>query len=133
MTTKSDLIEQTIREMNQKLEVAVLSGDANAIAALYTGEAQLLPTGSDPIIGTAAITQFWSGILALGIQRLKLESLEIDAQGATAIELGRYTLFANGDQLLDRGKYIVIWKLIKGEWKLHRDIWNSSQPSGPKA
>jgi hypothetical protein len=42
--------------------------------------------------------------------------------------MGQYTLRGAGGagDLIDRGKYIVIWKLIQGEWKLHRDIWNSS-------
>jgi ketosteroid isomerase-like protein len=29
---------------------------------------------------------------------------------------------------LDKGKYIVIWKQEDGQWKLHRDIFNSSMP-----
>jgi hypothetical protein len=31
--------------------------------------------------------------------------------------------------VLDQGKYIVIWKREKGQWKLHRDIFNSSVPA----
>jgi ketosteroid isomerase-like protein len=30
--------------------------------------------------------------------------------------------------VLDYGKYVVIWKQDKREWKLHRDIFNSSRP-----
>jgi ketosteroid isomerase-like protein len=130
VATKSDLIEETIRKANRNLEAAVASGNPDSITRLYTDDAQLLPTGSDPISGPAAIAEFWKSILQLGIKRVQLESLEIDVQGATVIELGRYTLFAEEEDFLDRGKYIVIWKLIKGEWKLHRDIWNSSVPVG---
>jgi ketosteroid isomerase-like protein len=131
VATKSDLIEETIRNANRSLESAVASGSAEAITRLYTEDAQLLPTGSDPISGPGAITEFWKSILKLGIKRVRLESIEIDTQGATVIELGRYTLFGDGNQVLDRGKYIVIWKLIKGEWKLHRDIWNTSVAPNP--
>jgi ketosteroid isomerase-like protein len=31
---------------------------------------------------------------------------------------------------VDQGKYIVIWKQDGGQWKLHRDIFNSSLPAG---
>jgi hypothetical protein len=31
--------------------------------------------------------------------------------------------------VLDEGKYIVIWKQVEGQWKLHRDILNSSRPA----
>ena len=26
---------------------------------------------------------------------------------------------------IDKGKYIVLWKMEDGKWKLHRDIFNS--------
>jgi ketosteroid isomerase-like protein len=32
-------------------------------------------------------------------------------------------------KVLDEGKYIVIWKHEDGQWKLHRDILNSSRPA----
>jgi uncharacterized protein (TIGR02246 family) len=123
---KTELIEEAIREANQNFERTFFSGNAEAMAGLYTEEAQLLPTGSEPISGRGAIAQFWGQLMKTGIKKAKLESLEIDPQGATVIEIGRYTLFGDGETQLDRGKYIVIWKLIKGEWKLHRDIWNTS-------
>jgi hypothetical protein len=46
-----------------------------------------------------------------------------------AHEVGKYTLMGDGDKVLDAGKYIVIWQRQDGQWKLHRDIWNSSQPA----
>jgi ketosteroid isomerase-like protein len=29
----------------------------------------------------------------------------------------------------DRGKYIVVWKRDGGQWRLHRDSWNTSMPA----
>jgi len=29
----------------------------------------------------------------------------------------------------DRAKYVVVWKKVGGQWLLHRDIWNTSQPA----
>ena len=36
---------------------------------------------------------------------------------------------ADGGVVADRGKYIVIWKNEGGSWKLHKDIFNTSQPA----
>jgi ketosteroid isomerase-like protein len=38
-----------------------------------------------------------------------------------------WTLKGKDGAELDHGKYVVIWKKEAGGWKLHRDIWNSSQ------
>ena len=30
---------------------------------------------------------------------------------------------------VSRGKYMIIWRREEGQWKLHRDIFNSSMPA----
>jgi len=39
-----------------------------------------------------------------------------------------YTLVGEGGRVLGKGKYIVVWKRVAGQWKLHRDIFNSNAP-----
>jgi hypothetical protein len=62
----------------------------------------------------------------MGIASATLETAELEGFENTAVEVGRYTLRAEGDQVLDQGKYIVIWKYDGSTWKLHRDIWNTN-------
>jgi ketosteroid isomerase-like protein len=64
----------------------------------------------------------------MGVKAAKLESVEIEGHGTTAIEVGKYELYAAGKQMVDKGKYIVVWKQEHGEWRLARDIWNTSLP-----
>ena len=48
----------------------------------------------------------------------------IESAVGLAYEVGRYALSGQvGD--IDHGKYIVVWKKVGGQWKLHRDIFNS--------
>jgi uncharacterized protein (TIGR02246 family) len=104
-------------------------GDSAGIAECYTADGQLLPTQSDPVVGKEAIQAFWQGVMDMGLKEVHLETVEVEDHGDTAIEVGRYTLRAEGGQLADSGKYVVIWKNQEGLWKLHRDIWNTSQPA----
>jgi len=53
----------------------------------------------------------------------------VEQHGDTAIEVSKAELYAEGDKKIDDAKYIVIWKKENGEWKLHRDIFNSSRPA----
>jgi ketosteroid isomerase-like protein len=62
----------------------------------------------------------------MGIKEAGLETVEVEGHGDTAVEVGKFTLKSEGGQVLDQGKYIVIWKQEEGQWKLHRDIFNSS-------
>jgi ketosteroid isomerase-like protein len=65
----------------------------------------------------------------MGITAVKLETAEVESHGNTTHEVGTYILQGAGGQGLDTGKYVVIWKQEAGQWKLHRDIWNSSRPA----
>jgi uncharacterized protein (TIGR02246 family) len=104
-------------------------GDTAGCAACYTERGQLLPPNSDVIAGKQAIHTFWQGAMDMGITAVKLETVEVEGHGNTANEVGKYTLEGAGGQALDTGKYIVIWQQEAGQWKLHRDIWNSSMPA----
>src|SRR5262245_57728481 len=124
----ADDIRSRIEAGNKAFGDAFRRGDSAAMANLYTAQAQLLPANSDFVRGTAAIRSFWQGVFDMGLKDGILETVEVEAHGDTAIEVGRYKLIAAGGAVADTGKYIVVWKNDKGAWKLHRDIWTTSQP-----
>ncbi len=117
---------------SKKFMAAFAQKNAGALAKLYTQGGQLLPPGSEVVAGREGIQAFWQGALDMGLAEVKLDTVEVEGHRETAIEVGKYTLLAAGGQVADAGKYLVIWKLDGRSWKLHRDIWNSSQPSPAK-
>jgi uncharacterized protein (TIGR02246 family) len=122
-------VAEAIAAGNAKFAEAFARGDAAAIAALYTEEGAVLPPNAETMQGRAAIEAFWQVPMNMGVKAVTLTSVEVEDHGNVAIEVGKYTLRGEGDQLLDAGKYVVVWKHDQGEWRLHRDIWNTSQPA----
>ncbi len=129
MTTSTTALHAAIRAADDNLESAFGQGDSEGVSGLYTEDGMLLPTGSDPVTGKAAIQAFWQGAMDMGIKGLGLEIVELEDHGTTAIEVGNYILNSEGEEVIDRGKYVVIWKQEDGQWKLHRDIWNTNTPA----
>jgi uncharacterized protein (TIGR02246 family) len=125
---KADKLRKEIAAANENFEAAFEQQDAAALAALYTKGGQVLPPNSDVVTGREAIQGFWQAVMDMGIRRAELEIVEVEDHGKTAIEVSRFTLYAEGGAVADRGKYIVVWKKRKTGWKLHRDIFNSSMP-----
>ena len=119
---------KAIAAANEEFMAAFSRGDAAGLAALYTDGGQLLPPNAGFLTGQAAIQAVWQSVMDMGIKSVKLEIGEVEGHGDTAIEISKYTLAGEGGQVLDRGKYIVIWKREAGQWKLHRDILNRSCP-----
>jgi ketosteroid isomerase-like protein len=122
-------ISNEIMEANQKFMEAFNASDANAVTMCYTTDAKLFPTNSDIIEGHDAINKFWGGAMSMGVKKAVLETTSATGYGNIAIEEGKYSLYADKDQVIDEGKYIVTWEKINGEWKLKRDIWNTNHPS----
>ena len=121
-------ISDAIVAANEKFMAVFKMGDAAGLANLYTENGQVLPPNGGFLTGKDAIQAIWQSILDMGAKEIKLDIVEVEGQGDTAIEVSNYTLYSEDGQELDKGKYIVIWKQKDGQWKLHRDIFNSSMP-----
>jgi uncharacterized protein (TIGR02246 family) len=103
-------------------------GDAAGLAALYTEDGQLMPPNAGFMTGREAVQAFWQAVMDMGIEKAVIDTVEVEDHGDTAIEVSKFKLFGAGDQEVDQGKFIVIWKKVDGQWMLHRDIFNSSNP-----
>jgi uncharacterized protein (TIGR02246 family) len=102
------------------------ASDAAGLAALYAEDAQLLPPQSEPVNGRAAIEKYWRSGMDQGAGEVKFEIFEVHAMGDLAADVGRFVFRDATGTEVDRGLYIVLWKKVGGEWRLFRDIWNSS-------
>ena len=88
------------------------------------------------IAGAAAaliLTAAWQDFFAKSGFELKIEPAKITVAqaGDLAYELGVYELAFDGEQgpVRDRGKYVVVWKKVDGDWKAAADIFNSDGPA----
>lgn len=64
--------------------------------------------------------------------RYEATTLETEESGEWAYNIDRYKEVKADGTVLDEGMVVGIWKLEEGEWKLHRDIWNSTLPKKDK-
>lgn len=122
-----------IAATSARFEAAYNGGDAQAVAALYTEDGAVLPPGSARIDGREGIAGLWQSFIDAGVRDLDLETVELEASGDSASEVGQFTLTApdgQGGRITAGGKYIVLWQRgADGVWRLYRDIWNNN-PAG---
>lgn len=101
--------------------------DVAGIAGCYTEDAQMLPANMDAISGRAAIASVFKFTAVPG-HTLEFRTHELEVQGMSAIEMGSYTRRRKDGSAFDRGKYMVVWKRVKDEWLIHRDMFSTSLP-----
>ena len=122
---QSSKIDPAILSANKTFMQAFSQG-ATDMGKFYASDAQLFPPNGEMISGNTAISPFWKGAFNMGIKNATLETTQTEKAGDCIIETGAYTLAGADGKPMDNGKYLVVWKNEGGNWKLYRDIWNSS-------
>jgi len=100
----------------------------DALDAVYTADARILPPGAPMISGREAIKKFWTDLVqSVNAKSAVLSSVEVMPAGDGVVEIGRATLQAEpeGQAAMQlEVKYVVYWRQEEGRWKWHVDIWN---------
>jgi ketosteroid isomerase-like protein len=121
-------VTEEIRKANEEFMAAFDANDAARLTAVYSSDATLYPPNSEPIRGSEDIEGFWQAGFDMGLSSGKISTTKATAYGDTAIEEGTFEIYAADGSLIDKGKFIGIWKKVDGKWKFHNDIWNTSMP-----
>jgi ketosteroid isomerase-like protein len=102
----------------------------DALDAVYTADARILPPGAPMVSGREAIKKFWADLIqSINAKSAVLASVELMPAGDDVVEIGRATLTAEpeGQSAMQlEVKYVVYWRHEDGLWKWHVDIWNAN-------
>ena len=120
-------VKPVINELHQKLSDAASKTDSVAFASLYHAEGMLLPPNFETVTGPEKIASFVNGFFKMGMTGLTLNSSEVWGNQDVVVVTGTFEVMGKTGTL-DKGKYIELWKDENGQWKLFRDIWNTSMP-----
>jgi ketosteroid isomerase-like protein len=125
---KSNEIKRAILAAEKVFMAKYNKADAPGLVALYTRDGQIMPPNSGVVKGVAKLKAMFKSFWDAGDTVIKLDTVEVEGFGDMAYEVGKYALSGKTGKVSDQGKYIVVWKKVRGQWKLHRDIFNSSMP-----
>ena len=132
--TKENVVEPTFNLTTVKTEIMstnkefmkiFAAGDSIGLANLYTNDAKFMMNGAPAVSGKKNIQSTISAIMNSGVSGVKLTTIDVWGLENLITEEGSLSLFV-GDDEVDQGKYIVLWKKEDGKWKLFRDIFNSN-------
>ena len=107
--------------------------DAEAVAALYTEDGQLLPPGVAVVNGRSAIRDYWASDIANSNASLAITADATGVGGDWAWRSGAWRAMGADGSTAATGKYIEVWRRTADGWQLHRDIWNADEaaPAAP--
>ncbi|PWH83731.1 DUF4440 domain-containing protein [Algibacter marinivivus] len=109
-----------------KFSEYVMASDYKMIGESYTKDAKIFPNKSEILEGDD-IVSYWTLPKGLSITHHKIFQEEIEVINDMAYDYGYYegkTRNAKGEESSWKGKYVIVWKKVDGDWKMYLDIWN---------
>ena len=106
---------------------AYMGGNIEKLSRFYTEDGKIFPNNTDIISGRDAIKKRWTLPEDVSIKYHKVTPLEIKIIGDFAYDYGYYegsSVSQKGESPF-KGKYVIVWKKIDGDWKMYLDIWNN--------
>ena len=103
-------------------------GDSIGFSNMFTIDAKVLPSGMPAVSGRDAIQSLFGFFIRTGINDLTLTTIDVWGNGSFIVEEGSWKVADTSGKEMDHGKYLKLWKMEDGNWKLFRECFNSDIP-----
>jgi uncharacterized protein (TIGR02246 family) len=115
-------------ELKHSWEVAFNRGDAAAVTALYSQDAQLVMSGSPPVRGQAAIRAAVEAMMKSGV-KVKIGTDQNTGSGDLAYVYGHYSVLGQDSaKSVEDGSYVEVWRRRGDTWLIDLDV-NAAGPA----
>ena len=122
-----------IRELDRLWLVTFSEKDIEGAMQFFAPDAVLMPAHAPAIAGKESIQAWFESWLPnpAVTSTFAPDEIEVAASGDLAYDRGTYqfTMETPEGRFRDTGKYLIVWKIIDGEWKAIFDISNSDLAS----
>ena len=112
------------KDVTQAFEIAFTNHDLPGCLALFADDAQILPEHGAVISGRSEIESFLKNSMT-PIVSFKTDTEMTLVRRDLAVEQGHFTVrnIRRGVDI-EMGKYMHVWRKVKGQWRLYRVIYN---------
>ena len=127
-----DADKATLVERGSALLAAEAARDLEAVMSYWSDEAILQINGAPQVEGKESVRELMRGMLS-SFKALEgsTSHIEVSASGDMAYEYGinRVVLSGEDTDLLAMGKYLVVWKKVKGTWLISAISITNDEPA----
>lgn len=121
--------ERAIMELERAWSRAFGEKDTVWIADRLAEGGRIMPPNAEPLVGRDAVAAWWGEMARTEGLELSWEPVEahVSSSADMAYDVGTYDLTLP-DGTADEGKYLVVWVMEDGEWRIAADMFSSDRP-----
>lgn len=120
-----DSVKTHIIRMNESYSKRFKTNDSAFYADRYCVDARVYSPGVPAVIGRDSIRSFFYNGGNNTDATIDLPAGNFYGNADIVVEDGSYSFLDGKGGTVDKGKFLAIWKLEDGKWKLYREIWNT--------
>ncbi|TIP71135.1 MAG: SgcJ/EcaC family oxidoreductase [Mesorhizobium sp.] len=124
MAQPTENIRDVLQKANDGWNSAFNSGNADAVAALYTPDAVVLPSTHSFVRGTGAIKDFWKELISAGVGNHGIELVDAVAAGDIAYATGKWSAEGGETQRYEGSIVTIFRRETDGSWRVCLHTWN---------
>ncbi len=124
-----DEAKKAIAESNAVYFTAFVKNDPSIFVARYAEDACIMPPDSQPLCGPSAAAEFFKiAYDQILLRNGSFTTTAVYGDGKEfATEEGRWFSYDANNNLMDDGKFLVLWKKTPKGWKMFRDSFSSNR------
>ena len=121
-------VEKLIDQANHSYGKRFTSNDSFFYIERYTTDAEVFPAQNPIVTGRANIQKYFYNNGENEPIAIELGIRAVYGNPDLVVEEGLYNFPDGKGGSIDKGKYLALWKVEAGKWKIFREIWNSDLP-----
>jgi ketosteroid isomerase-like protein len=119
-------VKSLIAEANKVYGERFKRNEAELYAERYCEDALIFPSENPAISGRDAIRNYYYDNGKNKDLSIVIQATKVYGSPDMVVEEGTYDFPDGRGGSFDQGKFIALWKMEAGKWKLFREIWNTN-------
>jgi ketosteroid isomerase-like protein len=122
-------ISEVITNSNRIYSQGFEKHQAELVVQRYSEDGAIMAPNMPAIAGRQGFEAFFNGGYEQGIRKINFKTLRLFGLSVDFVnEEGLFELRDINGDIIDKGKYLVVWKKTRSGWKMYRDIFNTDVP-----
>jgi ketosteroid isomerase-like protein len=122
VVAKAETVFEQLNAANKAFAKAIVAGDIDHLVNAYTDDACIIAPQAPLTCGKEAIRPFWISVVGSKPKNVEIITHNAEKEGNLSYATGEL-IITDADSAVQKSRFVVVFKLIDGGWKLHVDSW----------
>ncbi len=122
VVAKAETVLEQLDAANRAFAQAVVAGDIDDLVNGYTDDACIIAPQAPLTCGKEAIRPFWISVIESKPKNVEIITHNAEKVGNLSYATGEL-IITDSNSAVQKSRFVVVFKLIDGGWKLHVDSW----------